>query len=59
MFMPAAQHGAEASLVAVGSLCTAFVRAAWSTRLVVANFGVVFLKSALLLDGCYPDYHFV
>ena len=44
IFMPAAPHGAVASLVSVGSLFksrTAFVRAAWSTRLVVANFDVV------------------
>ena len=45
VFLPAALHGAEASLVSERNICTlrsALIRAAWSGRLSLANPGAVF-----------------
>ena len=61
MFAPAALHGAEAGVVSASNVCklrSAFVRAAWSGRLTLANPGAVLS----LLDGPLgsdPAFHIV
>ena len=61
MFIPAAQHGADASCVSDLSLCrlrSAFVRGAWSGRLTLANPGAIFnLMNGPV--GSDPAFHVV